>query len=989
MAHDGRCPICEHPLPAGPLGDLCPRCLMGLGLFHHDDAADLGPATSGAPETRVGGVRLIEPIARGGMGEVFRGLDDRIGREVAVKMVRGDHDDRLDLARRFVDEARIAGRLQHPGIIPVYQLGEADDGRPYIVMRLVAGDTLGSALSRRDDPSRDLPRLLNVFVQICQAVAYAHSRGVIHRDLKPSNVMLGRFGEVQVMDWGLAKVVSDAGAEAGSRDGDRSGLDDPRAFGGASISGAVLGTPAYMAPQQARGEPATDARVDVFSLGSILCEVLTGRPAHEGETPAEVLERAASGDVRDAVERLRRCGAGEELAAIGIDCLSEDPERRPADAGAVAARVVSYLESSEQRSRDAELARAAAEAKAATERSRRRLTAALAAAVLAAVALGVAVVDLRERGRRQRLAAAESAIQEAETLARGAASDPSGDPARWESARDAARRARSLLDLDLDRRAPKRLDDLAGSIDVGFACAERDRRILLRLGDLRADEYWTTPAWLDAQYPLAFREAGLDPDAPRDGRSIRRPRDVARSFADALDDWAVVRVRLAEQAGRDTEAAHRVLDLASAVDPDPWRNELRRAIRDGDAAKLERIAGDAGLEARGPGDLCVLAQSFVFLTKQPVQALKILRRAQRAHPGDYWINIRLARHLFTYSSPGGRGEAVPYATAAAALGPRYAGPHLLLGEYAYVADGDPAAAEAAYRRAIDLRPDFYYAHFLLGVALGDQGRFLEAEASLRESIRLNPDCGDCRGFLGRQFWEQGRIDAAIDAMREAVDLDPTWPFAFDTLRIALTRLGRLEEAEAAGRRAVQAAPTSAAMHEGLGCVLAALDPASAEAEAEFRAALAIEASRPESRKGLVLAFLARGDEQEASRLAREFGSSPDLSRHFALAGRVPGAAVGIDRPTDPDEASDLADACRNRGAFAAAADVLSTALAAGPPADEFKVRLLRRQAAQCAARAGRNRQALGWLEAELAAIRSRPDEGETDFFRDALMELRF
>jgi len=166
MAHDGRCPICEHPLPAGPLGDLCPRCLMGLGLFHHDDAADLGPATSGAPETRVGGVRLIEPIARGGMGEVFRGLDDRIGREVAVKMVRGDHDDRLDLARRFVDEARIAGRLQHPGIIPVYQLGEADDGRPYIVMRLVAGpaatpervraDLSGGGLRpfARGDPSR-------------------------------------------------------------------------------------------------------------------------------------------------------------------------------------------------------------------------------------------------------------------------------------------------------------------------------------------------------------------------------------------------------------------------------------------------------------------------------------------------------------------------------------------------------------------------------------------------------------------------------------------------------------------------------------------------------------------------------------------------------------------------------------------------------------------------------------------------------------------
>jgi serine/threonine protein kinase len=153
-------------------------------------------------------MELREEIARDGMGAVLKARDADIGRDVAVKILLADAHDQPHLSRRFLEEARITGRLQHPGVVPVYALGRLPDGRPYFAMKLVKGRTLGELLAERTDPTADRPRFLHVFEQVCQTLAYAHAHGVIHRDLKPSNVMVGAFGEVQVMDWGLAKVLT-------------------------------------------------------------------------------------------------------------------------------------------------------------------------------------------------------------------------------------------------------------------------------------------------------------------------------------------------------------------------------------------------------------------------------------------------------------------------------------------------------------------------------------------------------------------------------------------------------------------------------------------------------------------------------------------------------------------------------------------------------------------------------------------------------------
>src|SRR5262249_48627899 len=192
--------------------------------------------------------------------------------------------------------------------------------RPYFAMKLVKGRTLAELLAGRARPEQDRPRLLKVFEQVCQALAYAHDQGVIHRDLKPQNVMVGAFGEVQVMDWGLAKVLPPGQADmvSGPPADDRGVSPTRCGTDGDTQAGAVLGTPGYMAPEQARGEAATlDARCDVFGLGAILCHILTGEPPFRGGGPAARLLPAAGGGVGGALGPVEACGAHRAAAAAG------------------------------------------------------------------------------------------------------------------------------------------------------------------------------------------------------------------------------------------------------------------------------------------------------------------------------------------------------------------------------------------------------------------------------------------------------------------------------------------------------------------------------------------------------------------------------------------------------------------------------------------------------------------------------------------------
>ncbi len=212
-----------------------------------------GPAP--VPPTAVGRYELFGEIARGGMGVVYRATDPQLGREVAVKVLQERFAPDSPAARRFLDEARITGQLQHPGIPPLHDVGTGLDGRPFLAMKLIKGNSLGALLRNRPNPGADRGRFVAIFEQVCQAVGFAHAHKVIHRDLKPANVMVGAFGEVQVMDWGLAKVLT-AGARSGPAAEETMGTEIRsvrECDGSETQTGSVLGTPAFMPPEQAVG----------------------------------------------------------------------------------------------------------------------------------------------------------------------------------------------------------------------------------------------------------------------------------------------------------------------------------------------------------------------------------------------------------------------------------------------------------------------------------------------------------------------------------------------------------------------------------------------------------------------------------------------------------------------------------------------------------------------------------------------------------------
>ena len=287
--------------------------------------------------------RIVRELGRGGMGVVHEAWDECLERPVAIKSlrVRGDRPATL---RRFLREAKIASRLNHPGIMAVHEFGITDDGRAYMVMRLLRGQTLRQILDARRDPAADEPRLLAAFLQACQAVAAAHDAGVIHRDLKPSNIMVGEYSLVTVMDWGLAKVLHEP-------EGSPKGCGVPAPTDALhTVCGTLFGTPGYLAPEQARGETdRIDRRADVFGLGCILCEILTGAPPFRDTVAADVWRRAAAGDVGEALERLKRSGGPEPVVALARACLSPDPDDRPADAGVMVDALVAHLESGQRR----------------------------------------------------------------------------------------------------------------------------------------------------------------------------------------------------------------------------------------------------------------------------------------------------------------------------------------------------------------------------------------------------------------------------------------------------------------------------------------------------------------------------------------------------------------------------------------------------------------------------------------------------------------
>ncbi len=252
--------------------------------------------------------------ATGGLGEIFGAIDTELHRQVALKQMQDGHAKNRSSRDRFVAEAEITGNLEHPGIVPVYGLGAGPGGRPYYAMRFVKGETLTAAIHRFhsgldvDFTGREFRWLLRRFMDACNPVAYAHSRGIVHRDLKPSNIMLGPFGETLVMDWGVAKVIGGRESRETTDDQSPAAADERPMRNGSgngvmTLDGHTVGTPAFMSPEQAAGRlDSLGPASDVYSLGVTLYVLLTDRRAFSGETE-QVLRDVAARAVSAALRR--------------------------------------------------------------------------------------------------------------------------------------------------------------------------------------------------------------------------------------------------------------------------------------------------------------------------------------------------------------------------------------------------------------------------------------------------------------------------------------------------------------------------------------------------------------------------------------------------------------------------------------------------------------------------------------------------------------
>jgi len=306
--------------------------LVGADTLASDNPTSMSPAGS-SQRLSLRDYELGALIGRGGMGDVVLGRDKTIGRDIAIKHLRVENPTPEAVAR-FLREARIQARLEHPSIVPVHHVGYDEHGLPYFTMKKLAGTTLLDLLGATSPSPRQ--RILRMFTDVCLAVEFAHARGVVHRDLKPSNVMVGDFGEVYVLDWGLARIVAEREASASMSIG--AGV---ASIDGMTQAGAMLGTPGYMAPEQIEDASGAGPPADVYALGSILFEILAGESLHPRGHGAltSTLRGVESGPQQRRPDR----NIAPELDALCIAALATLPSDRPS-VKELAERLQGYLD---------------------------------------------------------------------------------------------------------------------------------------------------------------------------------------------------------------------------------------------------------------------------------------------------------------------------------------------------------------------------------------------------------------------------------------------------------------------------------------------------------------------------------------------------------------------------------------------------------------------------------------------------------------------
>jgi eukaryotic-like serine/threonine-protein kinase len=790
---------------------------LGIGAENEATTDVVGhQAPSGRPTgAPAGRFRVLRPHARGGLGQVYVARDNELGRQVALKEILADKAANPELRARFVLEAEINGNLEHPGIVPVYGLGTYPDGRPFYAMRFIEGDSLKEAIERfhrarsgdttlkRPFDSLQFRQLLRRYVDVCNAIAYAHSRGVLHRDLKPANVMLGQYGETLIIDWGLAKATGRADPD----------ISDSTAqalvpASGSSIeqteAGTALGTPAYMSPEQAGGRikelgPASDG----YGLGATLFAVLTGQPPVDSGDLGEILRRVQSG----AIDRPRSLvpGVPRPLEAICLKALALRPEERYPRAKALADDVERWLADEP----------VSALREPWTDRLRRwgrrnrTLVATAATAALFALA-GLGIVAVVQAQSRRQLSIKNEQLTSA-NLARGLALDKAN--ARVDLALEALEQYRETVDANLDvqnrpENVPLRNELL--QTPLAFFRTLRD--------DLRDD-----PA---ARPEDRLKLADAQLELARLTRDIGNQASALEAAGEAVATLEVIGAdsRATALPGQAQQKLLGALELQAALQTDNGRSDLARKTLDR-GVKLgdSLVSAAADIERRlGLARLLTQSASADADAERINAALATLKRAQSLLEGDnatpgqrrtlLQLKVRLLDQTAVVQAGSGKPkDAIETLNAAILLlGPLTEGPnpdwdsrgllsetrlqvgtnHLALGQAAEALEDCQAALEV--RRAMLKERPANLANRLSAVAClrriaqiqGDQGRGESSLENLREALGLlesarveNPrnvrvlsSLSTQLGGIGAALYKLGRLEESLATFEQRVPI---------------------------------------------------------------------------------------------------------------------------------------------------------------------------------------------------------------------------
>jgi serine/threonine protein kinase/tetratricopeptide (TPR) repeat protein len=745
------------------------------------------------PGTVISSYKLLEQIGEGGFGVVFMAEQQQpIRRKVALKVLKPGMDTR-QVTARFEAERQALALMDHPNIAKVLDAGQTSSGRPYFVMDLVKGVPITDYCDQAQLTPRER---LELFLHVCQAVQHAHQKGIIHRDLKPSNVLVTLHDgapRAKVIDFGIAKALGQQ-------------LTDKTLY---TSFAQIIGTPLYMSPEQAALSNAdVDTRSDIYSLGVLLYELLTGttpfdkerfkevgydelrRIIREEEPPKPSTRISTMGQASTTISAQRRSDPKRlsqlfhgELDWIVMKCLEKDRNRRYETASALAADVQRYL-------RDEPVQACPPSVWYRWRKFARRKKTALAMAACVLFAAGVVGWAVRDREAREvefeldrlgRIQAVNFAmagmLDEAISLM---------EQWKWREARAVVDRANSLLVTAGQTQPPHQLLELRKALSMAerleeiYRTPKRDpnasattlkgegtKHIPRARQDCSQEEFsWDREQ--DTRFAMAFQEFDMDMEALDPNVAAMRIGylSIRRALIQALDQWSAIRSRVR---GDSDPLWKKLVEIARLADPDEWRNQIRDAVLLRDRPKLEKLADALPVRGVPPATMHLLGQTLKNLGALD-KAMSVLREAHRRHPEDFWINDALGWFSVEAFHPPRYNDALRYYTAALAARPQSARAHRAVADMLMRLDAiDEAIAE--YSRVTELNAELAAAGYRL--ATPQEWDFAAGENS--ESIQLARENAAALHGRGRAYARLNQWHKAVADLSQALAWASDWP----------------------------------------------------------------------------------------------------------------------------------------------------------------------------------------------------------------------